>query len=144
MAIVYAVEDGLDANAFIDVLERSGLAARRPVADRGRIAAMLRNAPLIVAARTGDGSLVGVSRALTDFSYCCYLADLAVDRSWQGRGIGRELIRRTHAAAGGETVTLLLLSAPAAMTYYPKAGLAQLGNCFGILRQGDAAAGSVR
>jgi predicted N-acetyltransferase YhbS len=145
MEIDYAVEDRLDADAFIDVLQRSGLAARRPIGDRQRIATMLRNAPLIVAARNGGGALVGVSRALTDFSYCCYLADLAVDRAWQGRGIGRELIRRTHAAAGGEAVTLLLLSAPAAMTYYPKAGLARLENCFGIVgeRHGGAAPGGV-
>jgi len=52
-----------------------------------------------------------VSRAITDFAYCTYLSDLAVDIEFQKQGIGRELIRRTHEAAGLGT-TLILLSAP--------------------------------
>ena len=72
-------------------------------------------------ARAG-GLLVGISRAITDFHYCTYLSDLAVDEDWQRRGIGRELIKRTHEAAGVHT-TLILLSAPKAQTYYPHVGL---------------------
>ena len=51
---------------------------------------MLAHAGVIVTARTAGGLLVGVSRAVTDFSYCTYLSDLAVDVAYQGRGIGRE------------------------------------------------------
>ena len=54
-----------------------------------------------------------MSRALSDFAYCTYLSDLAVDEAYQRRGIGRELLRRTHEAAGLHT-TLILLAAPAA------------------------------
>ena len=97
---------------------------------------MIDNANLIVCARDEAGRLIGVARSVTDFSYCCYLSDLAVDRALQRQGIGRELIRRTHEAAGGQDdVTLLLLSAPNAMSYSPKAGLDPLPNCFGILRR---------
>jgi transcription termination factor NusA len=39
---------------------------------------MLAHADIILTARAGL-LLVGVARALTDFSYCTYLADLAVD-----------------------------------------------------------------
>ncbi|MGQ9369650.1 GNAT family N-acetyltransferase [Azospirillum sp. ST 5-10] len=126
--VVYAVEPDLAADAFIDVLERSGLAERRPVADRPRIEAMLRGAGLIVTARA-DGVLVGVARSVTDFAYCCYLSDLAVDRAFQGRGIGRELMRRTRAAVG-PGVSCLLLSAPRAVTFYEAAGLPRHPNCF--------------
>ena len=49
--------------------------------------------------------LVGVSRAITDYAWCTYLSDLAVDRAHQRQGIGRELIRRTHEAAGLHTGT---------------------------------------
>jgi GNAT superfamily N-acetyltransferase len=126
--IVYDVEPGLSADEFIDVLVRSTLAERRPVADRVRIAKMLAQADLIVTAR-GGGRLVGVSRAITDFSYCTYLSDLAVDERFQRRGIGQILLRKTHEAAGLDTM-LILLSAPAAESYYPHIGLQKHGSCW--------------
>ncbi|CBS90466.1 GNAT family N-acetyltransferase [Azospirillum lipoferum] len=128
MRIDYAVEPELSADAFIDVLERSGLAERRPVGDRPRVEAMLRNAGLIVTARA-DGRLVGVARSITDFVYCCYLSDLAVDRALQGRGIGKELMRRTRDAMGPGTMCLLL-SAPKAVSFYEQAGLTRHGQAF--------------
>lgn len=135
--VCYAVETDLTAEEFVDVLHRSGLAERRPVDDPTTIAAMLKNASLTVCARDGNGYLIGVARSLTDFAYCCYVSDLAVDRTWQGKGIGRRLMRMTHEKAGGpKAVTLLLLAAPAALDYYPKAGLAHLDNCFGWRRTG--------
>ena len=126
--VQYAVEPDLTADDFIDVLERSGLAERRPVGDRPRVEAMLRNAGLIVTARD-QGRLVGVARSITDFVYCCYLSDLAVDRAHQGRGIGKELMRRTRAEVG-EGVTCLLLSAPKAVTFYEAAGMQRHAQAF--------------
>ena len=101
MVVVYALEPGLSGTEFIDVLVRSSLAERRPVADLKRIGTMLERADIIVTARAG-GVLVGVARSVTDFSYCCYLSDLAVDRHWQGRGIGTGLMLQTKAAAVAE------------------------------------------
>jgi predicted N-acetyltransferase YhbS len=92
---------------------------------------MLKNADLILTARTADGLLVGVSRAITDFSYATYLSDLAVDAAHQRQGIGRELIRRTHEAAGLHT-RLILLSAPKAQSYYPHIGMRQHNSCWFI------------
>ena len=89
--VVIAREQDLAAAEFRAVLEASGLGERRPVDDAQRLDRMLRQANLIVAARIA-GTLVGVSRALTDFSYCCYLADLAVAQDAKGRGIGQRLI----------------------------------------------------
>ena len=114
MPVEYALEPDLTADEFVRVLVESTLAERRPVHDRGVIEGMLRKADVIVTARV-EGLLVGVSRAITDFSYCTYLSDLAVDAMFQGQGIGRELIRRTHEAAGLQT-TLVLLAAPKAQT----------------------------
>src|SRR5438045_3892697 len=99
MTILYSREERLAAAAFIDVLNRSGLSARRPVSDPRRIQRMLAHANLIVTARDG-GTLVGVARALSDFAYCCYLSDLAVDRAYQRQGIGKRLIAETRLAAG--------------------------------------------
>ncbi|QDU57778.1 GNAT family N-acetyltransferase [Aeoliella mucimassa] len=129
MTITYAVEPQLSVEEFVGVLERSTLAARRPVDDLPRIAEMLRHASVIVTARDTAGLLVGVSRAITDFSYCTYLSDLAVDQSHQGQGIGRQLIDHTHQHAGLAT-TLLLLSAPQAETYYPHIGMKPHHSCW--------------
>lgn len=124
----YALEPDLSAEAFIGVLEASGLAERRPVAERQRIETMLRKADIIATARAGD-RLIGVSRALADFGFCCYLSDLAVDRAFQRRGIGKRLIERTWDAAGRDT-TLILLAAPAAADYYPHIGMTRHDACF--------------
>ena len=109
------------------------MAERRPVNDRSTIAKMLAHADILVTARQ-DGLLVGVSRAISDFSYCTYLSDLAVDEAFQSRGIGKELIRRTHEAAGMATM-LILLSAPKAQTYYPHIGMTKHESCWIIPRQ---------
>lgn len=127
--IHYQLEPSLTAAEFIDLLHRSTLAARRPVDEPARIAAMLRHADLILTARTPDGCLLGVARALTDYSFCTYLSDLAVDATAQRQGIGRELLRRTHLAAGAQT-KLILLSAPAATSYYPHIGLSRHDSCW--------------
>lgn len=129
--IEYQLEPGLSCEEFIDVLVRSTLAQRRPVDNHDTIAAMLKNADVIVTARCA-GKLVGISRAITDYAYCTYLSDLAVDKSFQRSGIGRELVRRTHEAAGFKT-RLILLAAPAAASYYPHIGMEKHDSCWTIV-----------
>ena len=133
MEVTYQIEPGLSAEEFLGLLARSTLAERRPVDEPGTIRGMLEHADLIVTARSG-GLLVGVSRAITDFHFCTYLSDLAVDEQFQRRGIGKELIRRTHEAAG-EGTTLILLAAPKAREYYPRIGMAPHDSCWVIPRK---------
>lgn len=132
-SIQYGIEPALPVEEFADVLRRSTLAERRPMDRLDLLAGMLTHSDLIVTARI-EGRLVGISRALTDFTYCVYLADLAVDQAVQGRGIGRELIRLTHAAAG-KTTMLILLAAPKAETYYPHIGLQPHHSCWTLPRE---------
>ena len=93
MNTVYAREDYLGADEYIDIVAKSGL--NRPIEDRGRVERMLAHANLILTARQ-DGRLVGFARSLTDFCFCCYLSDLAVDKACQGQGIGKRLIEETR------------------------------------------------
>jgi len=118
--IRYKTGNDLDLDALIELYRESTLGERRPVDDRERMAAMLRHANLIVTA-WDDELLVGISRALSDFSFVTYLSDLAVRRSHQKQGIGKELMRRTQALAG-KHAKLILLAAPAAEKYYPHVG----------------------
>jgi len=127
MTTVYAREEHLSADEYIDVVAKSGL--NRPIEDRVRVERMLANANLFVTARQ-DGRLVGFARSLTDFCFCCYLSDLAVDKACQGQGIGKRLIDETRAAAGGSLTTTLLLSAPTAVSFYKGIKMPQADNCF--------------
>jgi predicted N-acetyltransferase YhbS len=117
--ITYHTGNDLDLDQVIELYRASTLGERRPIDDRERVAGMLKNANLVITAWDGD-LLVGISRALTDAVYVTYLSDLAVRASHQRRGIGKELMRRTQAAA--PRAQIILLAAPAAENYYPRVG----------------------
>lgn len=131
MPVEYAIEKAPTAQETAEVFRQSGI--RRPVDDLPRIQKMIEHANLIVCAREG-GRLVGIARALTDFSYCCYLSDLAVDRDHQRRGVGKELVRRVREAIGEEAM-LLLLAAPEAKDYYAPLGFEKVPNGWIIHRK---------
>lgn len=116
--------DGLDLglDEVLELYRDSGLGARRPIDDRERFAGMLANANLIVACRI-DGKLAGIARALSDFCYATYLCDIAVAAAHQRTGIGRALIEAVQAEAA--QAKIVLLSAPAAVDYYPRLGFVQ-------------------
>jgi predicted N-acetyltransferase YhbS len=135
--IEYRTGNDLDLDAVIQVYVESTLGERRPVADRERMAGMLREANLVVTA-WDDAQLVGISRSISDFHYATYLSDLAVRVSHQKRGIGVELIRRTQLAAPQALV--ILLSAPAAVEYYPRIGFTRHENAW-VLRPGETLEG---
>jgi GNAT superfamily N-acetyltransferase len=118
--IRYDASRKITAAQFIDLLRRSTLAERRPIDDPKCIAAMLRHANLLCTAWDRD-TLVGVARSVTDFEFCCYLSDLAVDRSYQKCGIGRKLIALTQSKLG-RRAKINLLAAPQAEGYYPRIG----------------------
>ncbi|PVY41372.1 GNAT family N-acetyltransferase [Pontibacter virosus] len=130
MNISYRSDLTPDTQLIIDLYNSSGI--NRPTADRERIARMYANSNLIVSAWDGE-QLVGIARSLTDFCYACYLSDLAVRKEYQKDGIGRKLIALTKETIGDQTM-LLLLSAPAAMDYYPKVGFDKVENGFMIKR----------
>ncbi len=106
MNILYRTNYPVPAESVANVFKRSGI--RRPVEELDRIQRMVDNANLTITAWDGD-RLIGIGRALTDFSYCCYLSDLAVDKDYQRQGIGQALITQLRDILGGE-VTLLLLA----------------------------------
>ncbi|MEF3119070.1 GNAT family N-acetyltransferase [Streptomyces chrestomyceticus] len=110
----------LDVEEAADLYRASTLAERRPVEDVERFSRMLAGANLVVTARTDDGRLIGIARSITDGAYATYLCDLAVDAEFQGKGVGRELVRVTREAA--PRAKLILLSAPGAVDYYPHIG----------------------
>ncbi|WP_462411668.1 GNAT family N-acetyltransferase [Neobacillus sp. Marseille-QA0830] len=130
--ITYILNAPISPEQLSAVFTASGI--RRPTGDLPRLQRMIDNADITLTAWDND-KLVGVARAVTDFSYCCYLSDLAVDCDYQKRGIGKELVRKLKEQIG-EEVTLLLLASPVAMEYYPKIGFGKIENGFWIPRKG--------
>ncbi|MFL9926063.1 GNAT family N-acetyltransferase [Herbaspirillum lusitanum] len=120
MSIEYKINAPISAQQFIDVLKRTALGPRRPLDDLACMEAMVTHANLIVTAWDGD-LLVGVARSVTDFTYACFMSELAVDEACQRMGIGKELIRLTRSKLG-PYCRLRLLAAPSAGDYYPKIG----------------------
>lgn len=112
----------LDLNEVLEVYRASGLGERRPIADTERMAAMVRNANLVLTCRI-DGELVGIARSISDFAYVTYLSDIAVTRAHQRSGIGRALMDATQKES--PQAKIVLLSAPAAADYYPHIGFTQ-------------------
>jgi GNAT superfamily N-acetyltransferase len=127
--IIYGREDNLDPEEFREVLIHSTLGERRPISDPERIRNMVANANLIITARHDD-ELIGVARSVSDFAFCTYMSDLAVDERYQKRGIGKALIEQTRLAA--PETKLILLSAPKAVDYYPRIGMKRHEQCYYI------------
>lgn len=125
--IEYKVESNLSVAEFKEILIKSTLGERRPIHEPDRLAKMLEYGNLIITARDNK-KLIGISRSLTDFMFCTYLSDLAVDRDYQKQGIGKELIRQTKLNA--LKAKLILLAAPDAIPYYPKIGMTQHEFCY--------------
>jgi N-acetylglutamate synthase-like GNAT family acetyltransferase len=130
MEITFKLDTIPDIDIIIELYNSSGI--NRPTADKERITKMYNNSNLIVTAWDKD-KLVGIARSLTDFSYCCYLSDLAVRKDYQKGGIGKKLIALTKEYIGDHAM-LLLLSAQTAMDYYPKVGFQKVENGFIIKR----------
>lgn len=128
--ITYSDTRAIDAKALSAVFEKSGI--KRPHADLDRLQKMIDHADIVIGAWDGD-RLVGVARAITDYSYCCYLSDLAVDEQYQRQSIGRQLVERLREKLG-EQVSLLLISAPGAVDYYPKLGFEKSDRAYLIPR----------
>lgn len=134
--IVFAREATLEVAEFRKILVDAGLGASRPVEDSDRLRMMLVGSNLIMTARTDqpDRCLLGVARCVTDFSWCCYLSELAVSTSAQGLGIGRGLLEATRRQLG-PGISLILASVPEATGFYQRAGMARIADAFWFRRE---------
>ena len=129
MSINYQINPEISVHDLIDILHKSTLGLRRPLADLEAMESMLAHANYYIGAYE-NGNLVGLARAMTDFVYTTYLADLAVDEKYQHQGIGKELIKILKINI--PKAKLILLAAPAAEAYYPKIGMQNHPHCYYI------------
>ncbi|MES0009323.1 GNAT family N-acetyltransferase [Mesorhizobium sp. C120A] len=135
--IIYAREPELDVAEFRRVLVESTLGETRPVDDDARLQAMLSGANLVLTARLDiEGRpLIGVIRAITDFSWVCYVSELAVSQSAQGGGIGKGLMDEARRQLG-PSVAISLISMPDAVGFYERIGMTRMADAFWFSREG--------
>ncbi len=132
MKIEYKINKEISVEQFIDLLNISTLGARRPVDDKKCIQGMLFNSNLTITA-WHNNQLIGISRCVTDFHYCCYLSDLAVDAKYQKSGVGKQLQIETQKQLGPKC-KLILIAAPAAKSYYGHIGFTHNNLCWVLNR----------
>lgn len=73
-----------------------------------------------------DGALCGYARCREDDGFGVYVHDLLVRAPHRGRHLGRALMERVHADAGGQVVYVMSDVDP----YYEKLGYARAGSIF--------------
>lgn len=134
--VLYSSEPTLDVAEFRRVLVESGLAKVRPVDDAARLKTMLDNANLVLTARLDrpDRQLVGVARGMTDFSWVCYISDLAVSKAAQGLGVGKGLMDEARRQLG-PSVAISLISMPDAVGFYERIGMTRMTDAFWFSRK---------
>jgi ribosomal protein S18 acetylase RimI-like enzyme len=134
--VLYGSEAALEATEFRRVLVESGLGVTRPVDDEERLKAMLSGVNLIVTARLDQPGLplVGVARGITDFSWSCYISELAVSASAQRLGIGKGLLDEVRRQVGPR-VSVMLASVPEAVGFYERIGMQRLPDTFWYRRK---------
>ncbi|PBB81642.1 GNAT family N-acetyltransferase [Mesorhizobium sp. WSM3879] len=134
--VLYASEPALNVAEFRRVLVESGLGETRPIDDEARLKTMLSNANLVLTARLdSEGKpLVGVARRVTDFSWVCYISELAVSASAQGLGIGKGLMDEARRQLG-TSVAISLISMPDAVGFYERIGMKRMPDAFWFSRK---------
>lgn len=122
--ISYRADERLQFDEYADFLTRTDLGHQYPAEDfMTRMPALLKNYSVGITARDENGLLVGACLGITDFAYYLFVIDLGVARGYEKQGIGKQLIRRTHEAAGGEDkICMILDSASSARGFYEKVG----------------------
>ncbi len=85
-----------------------------------------------------EGELGGVGRALADGLDCSYLADVAVHPDFQGRGLGKAIIRRLVELSGGHK-KIILYANPGTEGFYRTLGFYRMNTAMAIWRNQEQA-----
>lgn len=125
--VTIQVDSSITLEEYVYILQDSGLGKRRPMDDPNHLRRMIEGSNLIVTARE-NGNLVGFLRGLTDHCYRCFIADLAVAKNYQGKGVGRKILLFARELA--PEARLFLFAAEDAEPFYQKLGFQLHEHCY--------------
>ena len=130
MALTYREGHDVDLKQLAALFSSAGWNDR--AADRTRLGQQVLGAMFVVSAWE-DGSLVGFARAISDGATNAYVSTVAVLPQYQGRGIGRELVRRL--TRGRDGIGFVLHARPEVIAFYLKCGFQHADNMLRIPRK---------
>ena len=118
-------EERLSPDEYIDFLKRTDLGSQYPEERfEERVSKLVGNVSISLVARNEDNLIVGVLFGLTDYVYWLYITDMGVDRAYERRGIGTQLMKTAHQLAGGEKdIAVYLIANENAIPFYEKLGM---------------------
>ena len=118
-------EERITAEEYINFLKRTDLGSQYPKERFAeRISKLVNNVTISLIARDESGLIVGALFGLTDYAYWLYVTDLGVDRDYERRGIGKQLMKTAHDIAGGEkNIAVYLIANENAVPFYEKFGM---------------------
>lgn len=118
-------EKRLSADEYIQFLKTTNLGSQYPKERfQERIAKLVKTVSISLVARNSEKQIVGVLFAITDFAYWMFVTDLGVAREYEGNGIGKALMKKSHEVAGGEKdVGVYLVANENAIPFYEKLGM---------------------
>ena len=118
-------EERITAEEYINFLKRTDLGSQYPKERfTERISNLVNNVSISLIARNESGLIVGALFGLTDYAYWLYVTDLGVDRDYERRGIGKQLMKAAHDIAGGEKdIAVYLIANENAVPFYEKFGM---------------------
>ncbi len=85
-----------------------------------------------------NGALVGVGRALADGVDCSYICDVVVLPSYQGRGVGKQIVARLVALSQGHN-KIILYTVPGKEAFYKKFGFKRMCTAMAIFENQNLA-----
>jgi GNAT superfamily N-acetyltransferase len=89
----------------------------------------VRSSSFVVTARTEEGGLVGLARAISDDATICYLQDILVRPTFQGTGIGRALVEHVSSRYQQVRQTVLITdNEPGHRAFYEALGFTEGSN----------------
>lgn len=130
MAIEYRQGHEVDLERLTALFASVGWHAR--AADRERLRQQVTGAMFVVSAWDGE-ALVGFARAISDGAMNAYISTVGVLPTYQGQGIGRELIRLL--TSGREGIQFVLHTRPVARAFYLKCGFEPAENMLRMPRK---------
>jgi aralkylamine N-acetyltransferase len=117
---------GIDWNEAARIFEKAPLGKRRPE----QLEKAFKASFVCLAAFAGD-KLIGLARALCDGQYQAAIYDVVLLPEYQGRGVGKEIMRRLREMLPVKSV--ILYAAPGREGFYAKCGYKKMLTAMAML-----------
>ena len=122
MEVQYQVVNSVPVETVVALYQAAGWWHESPE-NRDRIPAMIRGSFCFVIARSPQGDVVAMGRAISDGASDAYIQDVVVLPVFRRRGIGAELIRRITAYCRDRNIGWIgLVAEPGTTDFYQRLG----------------------